>query len=107
AAVIPHDHEDYGRLMRKVTHLDTLVTQLRVVAHEDSLQWLAGLPEESRMAMIDSVAARAIAQRQAEKQRETSIRGSGQAAMMPLDNTTLMQQHTYTDSRFYFNNPDA
>lgn len=107
AAVIPRDHADYGLLMRKVTHLDTLVSHLRMVAREDSLQWLAGLSEERRLAIIDSIAAGALAQRQAARQMETSLRESAQAAPMYIDNTTLMQQNTYTDSRFYFNNPDA
>ncbi len=103
---LPMDFPDAGPVQRKVANLDELITQLEVVSHQDSLFVLAGLPEAQRHAQLDSLAIARYVEiqdgRQAknEKQRQNTVRS-------PFEETLFSPATTYTDNRFYFNNPDA
>lgn len=104
--VLPADFPQAGEVQRKIANLDELIVQLRVVAHQDSLQYLAGLDESGRRAEIDSLIVRRWARYQAEKRETTEKKTSKSARVSPFDDM-LAATPTYTDNRFYFNNPDA
>src|SRR5690606_33787569 len=93
-------------VQRKIANLDELIVQLRVVAHQDSLQYLAGLGEAQRKIEIDSLIASRWAEQQAEKE-ETTIKNTAQSTRFSPFDDMLAATPTYTDNRFYFNNPDA
>lgn len=105
---LPVDFPDAGAVQRKIANLDELIGQLRIIAHQDSLQYLAGLDEGRRQAEMDSLITRVYAQTQsAEKQglkRDASARSPQQR--LPFDDLPGTAA-SYTDNRFYFNNPDA
>jgi len=102
---LPMDFPDAGAIQRKIANLDELIEQLRIIAHQDSLQYLAGLSEGQRQVEMDSMVTRAYAQVQATQ--EVKQPASTQSARRrPFDDLPGMAT-TYTDNRFYFNNPDA
>ncbi|WP_353125057.1 tetratricopeptide repeat protein [Parapedobacter pyrenivorans] len=103
---LPADFPDAGVVQRKIANLDELIAQLRVVAHQDTLQYLAGLSEAQRGAEIDSIIARAYAEVQASKDEVAKKTSQQSARRSPFDDIASPAA-TYTDNRFYFNNPDA
>ena len=104
--VLPVDFPNAGEVQRKIANLDGLIAQLRIVAHQDSLQYLAGLSEVQRQMEIDSLITLRWTNRQAEKQGTAVKKTSQSARVSPFDDM-LMAMPEYTDNRFYFNNPDA
>src|SRR5690606_16109995 len=104
--VLPTDFPQAGEVQRKIANLDGLIAQLRIVAHQDSLQYLAGLGEVQRQAELDSLITHRWIQRQADKE-ETTVKKSRQSARISPFDDMLAATPTYTDNRFYFNNPDA
>lgn len=104
--VLPADFPNAGEVQRKIANLDDLVAQLRIVAHQDSLQYLTGLDEARRQAEIDTIITRQWTQLQAEKQRPSGKRTSQPIRLSQFDDM-FAAPAAYTDNRFYFNNPDA
>ncbi len=102
---LPTDFPDAGAVQRKIANLDELIGQLRIVAHQDSLQYLVGLDEGRRQVEIDSIVTRAYAQLRAKEEvkQTSSVRSNRH---LPFDNLPGMTE-SYTDNRFYFNNTDA
>ena len=104
---LPADFPDAGAIQRKVANLDDLIGQLRIVAHQDSLQYLAGLDEGQRQVELDSIVTRAYAATQVKEEAEQQSSASTRIAQRsPFDNLPGMTTPN-ADNRFYFNNPDA
>src|SRR5690606_1876653 len=104
--VLPADFPQAGEVQRKIANLDGLIAQLSIVARQDSLQYLAGLGEVQRQAVLDSLIAHRWAQRQADDE-ETAAKKSRQSTQRSPFDDMLAVTPGYTDNRFYFNNPDA
>lgn len=51
--VLPEDFPDRENIIARTAYLTELVTNLVIVEHEDSIQKLAAMPEEERLAIID------------------------------------------------------
>ncbi len=102
------DFPDAGAVQRKIGHLDELIGQLQIVARQDSLQYLAGLPEAARQTAIDSIITSTYAKIQESKKVPAQQRSAPSIQRSPFEELggggSLV---TYTDNRFYFNNPDA
>lgn len=112
AAVLPPDFPDIIQVQRKIANLDALVSQLRIVAFQDSLQYLGGLPEPQRMAVIDSVITARYVELEAHQalQEHRAKRGTPSQQVRratDFDSDFIDPMSTYSDGRFYFNNPDA
>ncbi len=104
---LPSDFPDAGTIQRKIANLDELIAQLQVVAHHDSLQYLAGLGETQRHAELDSVIVRAYAKIQGARQAATKKPARPSSVQRSPFDDMSGSAVTYTDNRFYFNNPDA
>ncbi|WP_262249132.1 type IX secretion system periplasmic lipoprotein PorW/SprE [Parapedobacter soli] len=104
--VLPVDFPNAGEVQRKIANLDELIAQLTVVAHQDSLQYLARLDETTRRTEIDSILTRSWLQYQAKKVEPAKQRASQTQRFSPFDDM-MPAAVSYTDNRFYFNNPDA
>ncbi|MGV3762485.1 type IX secretion system periplasmic lipoprotein PorW/SprE [Parapedobacter sp.] len=104
--VLPIDFPQAGEVQRKIANLDGLIAQLRIVAHQDSLQYFAGLGEAQRQVELDSLIAHRWAQYRADKEVPAKERSTTSTRFSPFDDM-LAATPTYTDNRFYFNNPDA
>ncbi len=106
---LPADFPGAGEVQRKIANLDGLIAQLQVVAHQDSLQYLAGLGEVERQAEVDSLVTRRWARyqaAQAEQVGSTAKRRSQPTRFSPFEDMEV-NTPTGSDNRFYFNNPDA
>ena len=104
--MLPADFPDAGSIQRKVANLDGLIEQFQVIARQDTLQYLAGLDDGRRRAVLDTMASLAYARLQlpeATSKRSATARATGRQPFDDLPGTV----ETYTDGRFYFNNPDA
>lgn len=101
---LPVDFPDAGPIQRKIANLDELITQLQVVSHQDSMLYLAGLPQPQREIVLDSLIGAAYAKMQ-EPKKSSSERSSPVSSRSPFAQDMLSINHT--DNRFYFNNPDA
>ncbi|MEO8794871.1 MAG: tetratricopeptide repeat protein [Daejeonella sp.] len=88
---------NYPLVQKKASNLILLSSRLQVIAMEDTLQMLAGLPEAERKARIGI-----LSRRQAEKALQQSA--PGQEATF-YSNTEPFQNSR--DSKFYFNNVTA
>ncbi|MBN3035293.1 MAG: tetratricopeptide repeat protein [Bacteroidales bacterium] len=53
--VLPEDYPDYKQIAARTESLSDLVANLVVIQTEDSLQRLAAMPEEERLALIDKL----------------------------------------------------
>lgn len=104
--VLPVDFPNAGEVQRKIANLDGLIAQLQVVAHQDSLQYFAGLSDVQRQLELDSFIARRWARYQADKSGTFEQKSGRSARLSPFDDM-MAATPTYTDNRFYFNNPDA
>lgn len=112
AAVLPPDFPDIVQVQRKIANLDALIIQLRIVAFQDSLQYLAQLSEPQRLATIDSVIVTQYAKIQEDQAQQAKLAkgGSQQASSRrttAFDDDFIDPMTTYADGRFYFNNRDA
>jgi tetratricopeptide (TPR) repeat protein len=52
---LPTDYENYDIIKDKAENLTELVSQLNIISKEDSLQRIAGMSEEDRLAFIDGL----------------------------------------------------
>ena len=108
--VLPPDFPDIIQIQRKIANLDALIGQLRIVSFQDSLQYLAGLSEPQRLAEIDTVIARRYAKIEEDKAQVAATQAQQQRSgrrTTSFDSGFIDPMTTYSDSRFYFNNPDA
>ena len=103
---LPADFPDAGAVQRKIANLDELIGQLRIVAHQDSLQYLAGLDEGQRQVEMDSITARVYAATHVKEDPKKQTTSARAAQRSPFDNLPGMGMAN-ADNRFYFNNPDA
>ncbi|SEM98088.1 Tetratricopeptide repeat-containing protein [bacterium A37T11] len=106
AAVIQKDYPDYDMVNRKVIHLDTLISQLRIVGREDTLQWLGRMPKNQSDLVIDSLVGEYIVYLNLQKKQQAGPTNENNN-VLERNNEVLLQRNNATDNRFYFNNPDA
>ena len=107
---IPMDFPDAGPVQRKIANLDELIKQLQVVSHQDTLLLLAGLAGPQRDHLLDSIVQAGYAKIQEQEQladQSPSRRGRASRMQSPFETDLFNAATTYTDNRFYFNNPDA
>jgi tetratricopeptide (TPR) repeat protein len=102
------DHPDYAAIDKKTTVLSELVGHLNTIQLQDSLQMLAGLPEDARNKIVDQI----IADYQAEQDRikkEEEMLAAATPSFTPMpgrDPSRGMLQQV-TGGGWYFYNPQA
>ncbi|MDR3127042.1 MAG: hypothetical protein LBU08_01010, partial [Tannerellaceae bacterium] len=111
---ITKQYHDYERISRLSSVLDELVIHAEAVQLQDSLQRLAGMPEEERLAVIDKIIEDVIreekeAEEEAAKEAylsEQSAQGSG-LERKGTEVQTAMGVTANNDGSFYFYNPQV
>jgi len=103
---MPLDFPDAGPVQRKIANLDELIGQLKIVSRQDTMLYLAGLSEVGRTVYLDSLVRSRYAQIQISSSSTEKQRGRPEIRS-PFDNAVPQQAQSYSDNRFYFNNPDA
>jgi tetratricopeptide (TPR) repeat protein len=112
-AGIQKEYKDYERVSRLSETLDELVIHYEAVHLQDSLQLLARMPEEERLAVIDKIIEQVIEEEEkAKEEAEKEEYLANQAAMgsnLPARNNIPMPQMSAGggDNSFYFYNPQA
>jgi tetratricopeptide (TPR) repeat protein len=112
-AGIQKEYKDYERVSRLSETLDELVIHYEAVHLQDSLQLLARMPEEERLAAIDKIIERVIEEEdKAKEEAEKEEYLANQASMgsnLPVRNNLPMPQVSAGggDNSFYFYNPQA
>lgn len=103
------DYPDYDNIVRKTQSLGLLVENLQIVQMEDSLQMLAGLPEDARNAIIDSIIARIQREETLAQQQEMDMRRDQQFNRMALNESqrTGFSNSATQDGKWYFYNQAA
>ncbi|HEY1010498.1 MAG TPA: hypothetical protein VGE58_10325 [Daejeonella sp.] len=96
-AVLPKTYPDYDLINKKTANLETLADRLTIIAREDTLQMLAGLPEADRELRIG-----ALVREQALKSI-TSAAGSTSNSSGPAQSSA----NPAGNGKFYFNNSVA
>ena len=102
--VLPEDFPDYDKLKEKTETLTELITNLSVVVEQDSLQYLANLPEKERNAILDKLIKK-IAEEE-ERQRLEEI--ERQRTLSVLEQNSRQENRNIQQSGgWYFSNPSA
>jgi len=108
-AALPKDHPDYEKILARKKTLSTLVTQIRTIQNEDSLQRVAKMSEADRNKFIDQlIAAKERAALKKQKELEDAQKNSGGNAAAPSLGT--MPTPAFGNSggaTFYFYNPST
>jgi tetratricopeptide (TPR) repeat protein len=111
-AIIQKEYKDYERVARLSSVLDELVVHAEAIHLQDSLQTLARMPEEERLAVIDKIIEQLIkeeeeAKAQAEKEAYLAEQGSMETGIDRPGTETNVPAMPVTPggSAFYFYNP--
>lgn len=101
---LPKDFPGYSELSKRTNTLTDLVKNLQIIQREDSLQKLAGMPEDQRIRVVDGIIGRLIAEEVRKKQEEQEKRDN--ANLFPI-NRDVQQSVGSKEARWYFYNPTA
>jgi len=104
--VIPLDYPDYNAINSRTVTLTELVQNLQVVKYEDSLQRLAGMPDEQLNAIIQKI----VEDYKKEEQRRKEEEELQQSQMAAPTNALNMRNENIQNiggGGWYFYNPSA
>ncbi len=101
---LPLEYPEYGQIEKRTYTLTDLVEHLDIVHTEDSLQYLAGLPEDERNQIVNDIIAKVKEEqermREEERERQQSMAFMKQNRMSSSKNTT-------NTGGWYFYNPSS
>lgn len=101
------DHPDYEDIMKKTTSLSELVRNMQVIAREDSLQRLAEMSDQQRLAVIDSIITRITRAEQEVRQGELQASQQQQYNRMALSEAQRTGFGSTQGGSWYFYNQAA
>jgi tetratricopeptide (TPR) repeat protein len=103
---LPKDHPDYEHIVARKKTLESLVTHIRTIQREDSLQRVAKLSEAERIALIDRIIANYEKEKERKrKEKESQVNNPGQSL---ADQGAQQTQGFGTQgATFYFYNPNT
>jgi tetratricopeptide (TPR) repeat protein len=107
SAIIGIEHPDYVRVSNLSLILDELAANYQTVVLQDSLQNLATLPKEKRLAIINSVIQQIIKEEIEEQQRRAREYEENKRLDMEIENMAIMDQRALGNAQritFYFDN---
>jgi tetratricopeptide (TPR) repeat protein len=96
---LPPQYRDYDQIREKANSLELLANRLSIIATEDTLQMLAGLPETERQKRIDDLT-----------RVKVPVANASQANPIYNQGSSGMVQSAFQNigsEKFYFNNPIA
>lgn len=102
--VMPDDYPNYDEITARATYLTELVDNLIIVETEDSLQRLALMPEEERLAIINKIIEDA---REAEELQKEMEELAALNAMSDAKNAVTPMSGPIGSGGWYFYNPTA
>jgi tetratricopeptide (TPR) repeat protein len=111
--IIQKEYKEYDRISKLSAVLDELVVHAEAVQLQDSLQTLARMPEDERLAVIDKIIERVIKEEEEAKkdaERETYLAEQetmGTGIDRPGTETNVLTIPTAGGGAFYFYNPQT
>jgi tetratricopeptide (TPR) repeat protein len=102
--VMPKDYPDYTKIKTRTEYLTELVQNLIVIETEDSLQKIAGMTKEERLAVIDKIIEEL--KKQEELQKELDEQMANMATLNPQTGMNQSQGQT-SSGAWYFYNPST
>lgn len=102
--VLDNTYPDYEQLKLKTDNLTNLVSNLRVVSREDSLQRVAKLPEADRNELIESLIKKAEEEEEAKRKEEEQQRYAASFYQQQQATKNLAGQQ---GGKWYFYNPST
>ncbi len=102
---LDRSYEDYDQLTVKTKSLTNLVQHLHVYTLEDSLQMLAKMPENERLAKIDKIIEDVRKKEEEERQRKQDEMQNNQYGTMAMNQTS--GSGSQTGGKWYFYNLNA
>ena len=97
-------HPDYQVIKSKSTDLNTVVSQLKIIAEQDSLQRVAAMPEPERNALISTIINEIVT---AENEGKTSEYASRYSLGQYYENERRFQNNIEQEGKWYFYNQSA
>jgi len=106
SSIIGIEHPEYQRVSNLSQILDELAANYQTVLLQDSLQLLAALPKEQRMAAINSVIQQIRKEEAEEQKRREREREENRQLDLEIENMALMDQRALGSQKvsFYFDN---
>ena len=102
--VLPVNYPDFELIRSKSSNLNNLARYLTEVELQDSLQYLAGLTNTERMAVIDKIIEKV---REEEKKARESEVVQNYTPGMQMQNQIRFQEELQRGGKWYFYNPSA
>ena len=97
-------HPDYLNIKTKSVDLNSVVSQLKIIAEQDSLQKIAAMPETERNALISTIINEIIT---AENEGKTSEFASRYSLGQYYENERRFQNNIEQEGKWYFYNQSA
>lgn len=110
ATIIDHEHRDYEKISNLAAILDELAKDNETVTLQDSLQKLAAMPKEERVAVIKSVIKKIEEEEKAERERQEQEWLRNQQLDMEIENVAIMDRRALGGNQraeWYFYNKSA
>ena len=107
SAIIGIEHPEYKRVSSLSLILDELATNYQTVVLQDSLQRLATLPKEKRLAIINNVIQQIIKEEAEEQKRRAQEYEDSRRLELEIENMAIMDQRALGGTqkvKFYFDN---
>jgi tetratricopeptide (TPR) repeat protein len=109
---LPKEHPDYNQILARKKTLETLVKHINTISQEDSLQRIAKMSEETRMAFIDKVILQIEQeaerrQKELEKAQNAAANGSGGGGGFVVPGQSTIPGMGGESATFYFYNPNT
>jgi tetratricopeptide (TPR) repeat protein len=104
--IIDHEHPDYERVSSLSLILDELAFNYNTWILQDSLQMLAAMPKEDRLAAINKVIQQIIEEEKEEQRRIEKERLENKLLDMEIENMAVMDQRALNNNQvsWYFDN---
>jgi len=99
--VLPKEYKNYDNIYERKKALTRLVTNLKIIEHEDSLQLLAG-DETLRNETIEKLIAKAVEEERLKKEEEENLADGS----LPSQNSTSPTVNGPANTSWYFYNPN-
>ncbi|MCD4747068.1 MAG: tetratricopeptide repeat protein [Bacteroidales bacterium] len=105
--VLPEDYPDYEKIKAKTATLSLLVDNLMIIQYEDSMQMLANMTEEERIAVVDKLIEKI--KEEEERQKELDLQMEQNTGMINQGRPTGMNNMMSPIGRggWYFYNPST
>jgi tetratricopeptide (TPR) repeat protein len=103
---LPNSYRDYNLVVKKTQNLEYLTSRYKNIADQDTLQFIAQLPEDQRLAKIEAIVA-PPEQQPAQALRDAALSSTTLSGNFPGSTDRTGRNTAGSGSTFYFSNSTA